>query len=214
MNSVSKRLFNSRGYSQRRVLTIATLAIVLVALPLTVAVSQKQQETRQHASCNQKFLDVECDNPYYVSTAVLASCGILEGDIFRPYNYLTKAEAISILTRYHADIKNDWQLANPLSSSFDDVLTSDIYFKEIETAKAYGFFNADGNFKPADEWLYGFKGINNSDYSFNKPQTHLARAYFAQQLYNYAIRNDLEKINSCSLIRITPTIFTTPAHSL
>lgn len=192
-----------------RSLKIAGILLILVALPITVIVSQKQQEIRQRADCFQKFTDVACESPHYLPSLTLFNCGVVRGSYVKcplgspclqPYLYLTRGEAIGLITRYHLYIKKDWQLANPSLPYFPDVPTTSPFFREIETAKKYGllFGSQDRNFKPAEPWEYGFKGLYANDFNFSKREPSITRGEFVKLMYAYSLLNDLNAVNKCS----------------
>lgn len=194
---------------------LVVLLMIVAAIPLTVVMSQRQQDVRQHASCVQKFNDVICDNPYEIPISSLTNCNLITAiakDTFLPYSSITRGDFVAAVARYHISIKGDWQMQNVQNPSFSDVDRFNPNFAEIETAKKYGFIDnsADGNFRPFAFWNFGFRGINRSDYDFKNPENEMARAYFAQQMYNFGIKNDKEKLNSCAGLSQENTAIPTP----
>lgn len=210
-----------------KIITVFGIMAIVIAIPLTVIMSQKQQQTKQNASCPQKFTDVGCDSPQYAPSSALLACGVvrrfytscpLGAPCLQPYTYVTRAEAVAFITRYHLYIRKDWQLISPKTPTFSDVPPSSTFFREVETARYYGFIGGypDGTFKPYDMWTHRFKGVDRNAYNFGLTSPIITRGDFIKLMYYYSLVNDSPVVGKCASTRVIPaptskTVIPTPS---
>jgi hypothetical protein len=186
MNSTLARIgFVLRSMMNKRSLTVVSIALILIALPLTVYLNQQRQDIRQRASsglvCRQgEFTDLSSNvdiqkavyclstDPYCIVQGTPADAG---GSQFQGSRNILRSEAVAFIVRYHVSILGDWQMVTPTGTVFSDVPATMNLAAEIETSYKYGFIK--GNvpnpgqlppFQPNDEWIYGMHGIIRAEY--------------------------------------------------
>ncbi len=128
MNFIVERLSQLlRSVTNKKSLTILSVALVLIALPLTVYIGQQRQDIRQRASggplgyapagtcSDQSFSDLTTAQGTVTDLALAASClnqsvynyCVVRGfgdNTFRPNDNLTRAEFVAFIVRYHGNI--------------------------------------------------------------------------------------------------------------
>jgi hypothetical protein len=176
---------------------------------------------------------VYCQNQTYCITsgydpATAANLGLpspsFGGDIKTSRKF-----AIAFIARYHvkaipAGDPRHWDMVTPTGNVFTDVKPgAEILAAEIETAKKYGFVygqdNGDGtfSFKPEDDWVYGFHGIDRSEY-FDASGNFkwgalgtITRGQFLKQEYAYGIDPAHQDYKLCMIAPTVPPVApTTP----
>lgn len=176
---------------------------------LTVCQDDNSLATPTPPPCptTKSFPDVTEASPYYEAVTSLAGApccsiaGYADGT-FKPNQNITRAEAVTFITAYHVYVLGDWEWTLTPTPSFPDVPTTHFAYVFIETAKTYGFIAGflDGTFKPNDEWLYGFCGINKP---CQTPGNAITRGKYIQELWKYGVDNN--QVDQCKLVEPTPT---------
>lgn len=185
----------------RKTITIVSVALVLIALPLTVYLGQQRQDIRQRASsgsvCTQaEFIDLTADqqeavyclstDPVCVVKGTPASAGGASFDGNRP---IVRIEAIALIARYHVNVLRDWSWSTTGAQGFTDVPPSLDLYKEVQTAKENGFIrgydNGNGTFSldPYTNWKFRYHGVNKAEYGAFPDEGDISRSDFVKAMY-------------------------------
>lgn len=129
---------------------------------------------------------------------------------------ITKAEAISFISRYHSMIQrdNNWTMVFA-NQAIPNTEQSYWAYQDIVAAYKNGFQTIiDANFKPEDPWLYGFKGIEGSNYSPSATGGTMTRGDFITKLYNFAVNEDKKVVFTCGTTMQPPSTVVPPQEKL